>query len=97
MAWCAGFGRLGGVGGPLLGGFLIGGGFALDSIFYILAGLGLLGVLLTLLVPIARRPRALRARPIEPTPRFTHDKDRRRTFPDELTLEKQQCASECWW
>ena len=55
VAWCAGFGRLGGVGGPLLGGFLIGGGFALNSIFYVLAGLGLLGVMLTLLVPIARR------------------------------------------
>src|SRR5258707_524458 len=54
VAWCAGFGRLGGVGGPLLGGFLIGGGFALNSIFYVLAGLGLLGVMLTLLVPIAR-------------------------------------------
>jgi AAHS family benzoate transporter-like MFS transporter len=54
VAWCAGFGRLGGVGGPLLGGFLIGGGFALDSIFYVLVGLALLGVLLTLLVPMAR-------------------------------------------
>ena len=30
VAWCAGFGRLGGVGGPLLGGFLVGAGFALD-------------------------------------------------------------------
>src|SRR3954464_1387193 len=38
VAWCAGFGRLGGVGGPLLGGFLVGAGFALDSIFYVLAG-----------------------------------------------------------
>ena len=54
VAWCAGFGRLGGVGGPLLGGFLISAGFALDSIFYILAGLAMLGLLLTLLVPIAR-------------------------------------------
>jgi MFS transporter, AAHS family, benzoate transport protein len=26
VAWCAGFGRLGGVGGPLLGGFLVGAG-----------------------------------------------------------------------
>ena len=61
VAWCAGFGRLGGVGGPLLGGFLIGAGFALDSIFYVLAGLGLVGVVLTLLVPVARRPRELRS------------------------------------
>jgi MFS transporter, AAHS family, benzoate transport protein len=67
VAWCAGFGRLGGVGGPLLGGFLIGGGFALDSIFYVLAGLGLLGLLLTLMVPISRAPRELRSTLIEPT------------------------------
>jgi MFS transporter, AAHS family, benzoate transport protein len=57
VAWCAGFGRLGGVGGPLLGGFLISGGFALNSIFYILAGLATLGVILTLVVPMARRQR----------------------------------------
>ena len=54
VAWCAGFGRLGGVGGPLLGGFLISAGLALNSIFYVLAGLGLLGLVLTLLVPVAR-------------------------------------------
>jgi len=57
VAWCAGFGRLGGVGGPLLGGFLISGGFALNSIFYVLAGLAVLGVMLTLIVPMARRHR----------------------------------------
>ena len=67
VAWCAGFGRLGGVAGPLLGGFLIGGGFALNSIFYVLAGVGLLGVLLTLLVPISRAPHELRSTLIEPT------------------------------
>ena len=54
VAWCAGFGRLGGVGGPLLGGFLISAGLALNSIFYVLAGLGLLGLVITLLVPVAR-------------------------------------------
>ena len=54
VAWCAGFGRLGGVGGPLLGGFLLGAGLALDSIFFVLAGLCLLGLVLTLLVPVAR-------------------------------------------
>lgn len=54
VAWCAGFGRLGGIGGPMLGSTMIGAGFALDSIFYVLAGLGLVGVLLTLLVPMAR-------------------------------------------
>ena len=74
VAWCAGFGRLGGVGGPLLGGFLIGGGFALNSIFYILAGLGVLGLLLTLLVPIARGPRELRSTLIEPSPQVAPGK-----------------------
>jgi AAHS family benzoate transporter-like MFS transporter len=68
VAWCAGFGRLGGVGGPLLGGLLIGGGFALNSIFYVLAGLGLLGVMLTMLVPIARRKSELHTMSIEPIP-----------------------------
>src|SRR5262249_14315017 len=68
VAWCAGFGRLGGVGGPLLGGFLVGAGFALDSIFFVLAALALLGLVLTLLVPVARPPRELRSTIIEPTP-----------------------------
>ena len=67
VAWCAGFGRLGGVAGPLLGGLLVGAGLALNSIFYTLAGVGLLGLVLTLLVPVAR-PRELRSTIIEPTP-----------------------------
>lgn len=54
VAWCAGFGRLGGIGGPMLGSALIGASFPLDAIFYVLAGLGLLGTVLTLLVPMAR-------------------------------------------
>ncbi|MEO5795787.1 MAG: MFS transporter [Rhodoferax sp.] len=58
VAWCAGFGRLGGVGGPLLGGFLIGGGFALNAIFYVLAVLAIFGAVLTLVVPKAHRPSA---------------------------------------
>jgi len=67
VAWCAGFGRLGGIGGPMLGSTMIGAGLKLDSIFYVLAGLGLLGVMLTLLVPMscsqmARRP--ARAEPV---------------------------------
>ncbi len=68
VAWCAGFGRLGGVGGPLLGGFLIGAGLALDSIFYVLAVLGVLGFVLTVLVPVARRPREVTTTLVEPTP-----------------------------
>jgi AAHS family benzoate transporter-like MFS transporter len=71
VAWCAGFGRLGGIGGPMLGSAMIGAGLQLDSIFYVLAGLGLLGAALTLLVPIARAQFAPRAEPaprVEPAP-----------------------------
>lgn len=66
VAWCAGFGRLGGVGGPLLGGLLVAAGLALNSIFYILAAIALLGVILTLLVPV-RRTHDLHSTPIEPS------------------------------
>lgn len=68
VAWCAGFGRLGGIGGPMLGSSMIGAGFALDSIFYVLAGLGVLGVLLTLLVPMARSQIEQRRASSEPAP-----------------------------
>ena len=54
VAWCAGFGRLGGIAGPMLGSLLISTGLQLDSIFYVLAAIGLLGVLLTLLMPMSR-------------------------------------------
>ncbi|MDO8456156.1 MAG: MFS transporter [Burkholderiaceae bacterium] len=73
VAWCAGFGRLGGVGGPMLGGVLIGAGFALDSIFYVLAALGLLGALLTLLVPLARGHCVLHASRIAPAQKTATD------------------------
>ena len=66
-AWRAGFGRLGGVVGPLLGGLPISAGLALNSIFYILAAVGILGVLLTLLVPSARGPRELHSTFIDPS------------------------------
>lgn len=54
VAWCAGFGRIGGVVGPILGGFLAGGGFALETIFYILAAIAVIGVVITLLVPASK-------------------------------------------
>ena len=54
VAWCAGFGRLGGIGGPMLGGLLISAGLALNTIFVVLAGLALCGVALTLAVPASR-------------------------------------------
>jgi AAHS family benzoate transporter-like MFS transporter len=68
VAWCAGFGRLGGIGGPMLGSTLIGAGFKLDAIFYVLACLGVMGVLLTLLVPMARAQGVRRAATAEPVP-----------------------------
>lgn len=81
VAWCAGFGRLGGVGGPLLGGLLVAAGLALNSIFFILAGIALLGVILTLLVP-TRRAETLAAVPVEPSAAVTGPAaDRNRTVP----------------
>ncbi|MPS68253.1 MAG: MFS transporter [Novosphingobium sp.] len=51
VAWCAGFGRLGGVGGPLIGGFLIGAGLSITKIFMVLGALALLGAVLAICVP----------------------------------------------
>jgi AAHS family benzoate transporter-like MFS transporter len=67
VAWCAGFGRLGGIGGPMLGSVLISTGLKLDAIFYVLAAIGVLGVLLTLLVPMARSAHEVKRAPVEPT------------------------------
>jgi AAHS family benzoate transporter-like MFS transporter len=67
VAWCAGFGRLGGVGGPLVGGLLVAAGLALNSIFFVLAAMALVGAALTLLVPVARRHRDLNPIRIEPS------------------------------
>ena len=55
VAWCAGFGRIGGVGGPLIGGLLIAAGLSIDTIFFVLAGLALAGILLALLIPPAAK------------------------------------------
>jgi AAHS family benzoate transporter-like MFS transporter len=67
VAWAAGFGRLGGVSGPLLGGLLLGAGLTVNSSFYVLAGLALLGVILTLMVPHAHRAIDIHSTPVEPT------------------------------
>lgn len=42
------FRTLGGVGGPFIGGLLIAAGLPIDAIFFVLAGLALIGVVLTL-------------------------------------------------
>ena len=51
VAWCAGFGRLGGIVGPLIGGVLIGAGIANNVNFYIFAGIALAGAVVTYFVP----------------------------------------------
>jgi len=68
VAWAAGFGRLGGVSGPLLGGFVLAAGLAVDSIFYILTGLAVVGVILTLLVPRAHLENGTQPSTVEPMP-----------------------------
>ncbi|HEY5878951.1 MAG TPA: MFS transporter, partial [Nakamurella sp.] len=44
VAWCAGFGRLGGIGGPVIGGIMIGAAMGVTQIFLILAGVALVGL-----------------------------------------------------
>ena len=51
VAWCAGFGRLGGIGGPMIGGLLVGAGVGGSVAFLIFAGLAVLGAAVTALVP----------------------------------------------
>lgn len=51
VAWCAGFGRLGGIGGPLVGGALISSGLSARHAFYVFAGVAVFGTLVTCLVP----------------------------------------------
>lgn len=51
VAWCAGFGRIGGILGPVIGGVIIGAGLSSGSALYIFAGLALVGSVLTALVP----------------------------------------------
>jgi len=55
VAWCAGFGRMGGIGGPLIGGILIGAGLGVTEIFLILAGVAVIGLVFVLSVPHRRR------------------------------------------
>jgi AAHS family benzoate transporter-like MFS transporter len=51
VAWCAGFGRLGGIVGPIIGGVLVGSGVGGSTAFQLFAGISLLGAMVTLLVP----------------------------------------------
>ncbi|HZK32325.1 MAG TPA: aromatic acid/H+ symport family MFS transporter [Corynebacterium sp.] len=51
VAWCAGFGRLGGIFGPAIGGLIISLGFGANTAFYIFGGVAVLGALCTALIP----------------------------------------------
>jgi MFS transporter, AAHS family, benzoate transport protein len=51
VAWCAGFGRLGGIVGPMIGGVLVGAGLGGTTAFYLFAGISLMGALVAGLVP----------------------------------------------
>jgi MFS transporter, AAHS family, benzoate transport protein len=54
VAWCAGFGRLGGIVGPIIGGVLVGAGVGGSTAFQLFAAISLLGALVTSLVPRSR-------------------------------------------
>jgi len=51
VAWCAGFGRLGGIFGPLVGGFLMAAGVRNEVAFYVFAAVAVLGAAVTTFVP----------------------------------------------
>ncbi|KFZ81475.1 MFS transporter [Amycolatopsis sp. MJM2582] len=54
VAWCAGFGRLGGIVGPVIGGVLVGAGLGGTTAFYIFAAIAAAAAAVTLLVPGSR-------------------------------------------
>ncbi|MFK0083180.1 MFS transporter [Glutamicibacter sp. NPDC090743] len=54
VAWCAGFGRLGGIFGPLLGGLLLSAGVSPGTAFYVFAAVAIVGTLVTTCVPRTR-------------------------------------------
>jgi len=66
VAWCAGFGRLGGIVGPILGGVLVGAGVGGSTAFQLFAGISLLGALVTTLVPRSRGADDVEAAPAVP-------------------------------
>lgn len=51
VAWCAGFGRLGGILGPVIGGLLVSAGLGSSTSFLIFSGIALVGAAMTLAVP----------------------------------------------
>ena len=65
VAWCAGFGRLGGIVGPLVGGFLISAQAPSNVAFLVFAAVALIGGCVTMVV---RSPRAVTAVAEAPEP-----------------------------
>lgn len=55
VSWVAGFGRIGGVLGPLIGGWLAAAGVGGSTAFYIFGGVAIFGALVTVLVPRQRQ------------------------------------------
>ena len=55
VAWCASVGRLGGILGPIIGGWLAAAGIGGATAFYIYGGVALLGAVVTVLVPRQRK------------------------------------------
>jgi AAHS family benzoate transporter-like MFS transporter len=51
VAWCAGFGRLGGIVGPIVGGVLVGAGVGGSTAFQLFAAISLAGAVVALAVP----------------------------------------------
>lgn len=51
VAWCAGFGRIGGIVGPVVGGLLVGAGLGGTTAFYLFAAVAAGAAAVTLLVP----------------------------------------------
>lgn len=54
VAWCAGFGRIGGIVGPVVGGLLVGAGLGGTTAFYLFAAVAAGAAVVTLLVPRSR-------------------------------------------
>ncbi|MEV5540290.1 MFS transporter [Saccharopolyspora shandongensis] len=54
VAWCAGFGRIGGIVGPVVGGLLVGAGLGGTTTFYLFAAIAAAAAVVTVLVPRSR-------------------------------------------
>ncbi|MDI2030280.1 aromatic acid/H+ symport family MFS transporter [Saccharopolyspora sp. TS4A08] len=72
VAWCAGFGRIGGIVGPVVGGVLVGAGLGGTTAFYLFAGIAASAALVTLLVPRSHEEAADETPTAVPTAGSTH-------------------------